>query len=34
MLEIGMADQDIFILRVNFRAATETAAQKFNLRGF
>ena len=32
-VEIGMADQDIFILRVNFRAATETAAQKLNLRG-
>ena len=33
-VEAGLAGQDIFILRVNFRAATETAAQTLNLRGF
>ena len=32
-VEAGLAGQDIFILRVNFRAATEPAAQKLNLRG-
>ena len=30
-VEAGLAGQDIFILRVNFRAATETTAQTLNL---